>query len=101
MNKFSQAGLGDVFSKWISTGPNPPVSPDQVQQALGADQIQSLAAKLGIDPARASEALAQHLPDVIDRLTPNGQIDPNADLEQGLTDLLPSLFSRITGPAKT
>src|SRR5690242_11670768 len=64
MSKFSQAGLGDVFSKWVSTGPNPPISSDQIQQVLGSQQIQDLAAKLGIDPNLASQILAQHLPGI-------------------------------------
>ena len=98
MRKFSQAGLGDVFSKWVATGPNPPVSGDHIQQVFGADQIQALAAKLGIDPTTASEALAEHLPNVVDRLTPEGEIDPNANLEQGLSSLIPSLLSKLTGP---
>src|SRR5437763_8081954 len=70
MSKFSQAGLGDVFSKWVNTGPNPPISADQIKQVLGSEQIQALAAKLGIDPNRAAEVVAEHLPTVVDRLTP-------------------------------
>src|SRR6185312_9247548 len=62
MSKFSQAGLGDVFSKWVSTGPNPPISSEQVKEVLGCEQIQALSAKLGIDPTRAAEVLAEHLP---------------------------------------
>ena len=95
MNKFSQAGMSDVFSKWVSTGPNPPVSGNQIQQVLGSEQIQSLAAKLGIDPARASEVLAEHLPTVVDRMTPQGKIDPTANTEQSLSSLLPSLFGKL------
>src|SRR4029079_14068703 len=94
MNKFSQAGMGDVFSKWVSTGPNPPISADQTQQVLGCEQIQALAAKLGIDPTRASEALAQHLPNVVDHLTPQGKIDPNAHSAESLADMIPGLLSK-------
>jgi uncharacterized protein YidB (DUF937 family) len=96
MNKFSQAGLGQVFSSWVSTGPNPPVSGNQIQQVLGSDQLQSLAAQLGIDPAKASEMLAQHLPGVVDRLTPAGAIDPKAHGQEGLASLIPSLLQQFT-----
>ncbi len=96
MNKFSQAGMGDTFSKWVSTGPNPPISGNQLQEVLGSEQVQALAAKLGIDPNQASQLLAQHLPGVVDKLTPQGQIDPNADNHQSLTSLLPSLLSAFT-----
>lgn len=98
MAKFSQAGMGDVFSKWVSTGPNPPISADQIQQVLGSEQIQGLAAKLGIDPKRASEVLAEHLPTVVDRLTPQGKIDPNADTHEGLASMLPSLLAALGKP---
>src|SRR4051812_3730716 len=64
MSKFSQSGLGNVFSSWVSTGPNPPVSGDQIQQVLGPSQLQALAAKLGVDPEQASHMLAEHLPTI-------------------------------------
>ncbi len=59
---FNRAGLGDVVSSWISTGKNLPVSAEQIQSVLGSEQVRELAAKAGIDPARASEAIAQILP---------------------------------------
>src|SRR3954465_3742515 len=95
MSKFSQAGLGNVFSSWVSTGPNPPVSGNQIQQVLGSEQLRSLAAALGIDPAKASEMLAEHLPNVVDRLTPAGAIDPNAHGQEGLAALIPSLLQQF------
>jgi uncharacterized protein YidB (DUF937 family) len=101
MAKFSQAGMGDVFQKWVSTGPNPPISADQVQQVLGCEQIQALAAKLGIDPTRASEVLAEHLPGVVDKLTPQGKIEPGADTHAGLASMLPGLLAAITKPGSS
>jgi uncharacterized protein YidB (DUF937 family) len=96
MSKFSQAGLGSVFSNWVSTGPNPPVSGEQIQQVLGSDQLKELAAKLGIDPAQVSHLVAEHLPNIVDRLTPAGKIDPAADTEQGLSGLVPTLLKQLT-----
>lgn len=95
-SKFSQAGMADTFSKWVSSGPNPPISADQLKQILGSQQVQELGAKLGIDPNQAAQLLAQHLPGIVDKLTPQGKIDPNADTHQGLTSLLPSLLSALT-----
>ncbi len=99
MDKFSQAGMADTFSKWVSTGPNPPISADQLKQVLGSQQVQELGAKLGIDPNQAAQLLAQHLPGIVDKLTPQGKIDPNADTHQGLTSLLPSLLASLTSQA--
>jgi uncharacterized protein YidB (DUF937 family) len=101
MNKFSQAGLGNVFSSWVSTGPNPPISGQQLQQVLGSDQIKALAAKLGIDPTQASEALAEHLPTVVDKLTPQEKIDPTANIHEGLASLIPSLLRQMSPQVAT
>ena len=97
MSKFSQAGLGNVFSSWVGTGQNQPINPDQIQQVLGSDQVKALAAKLGIDPTQVSRLMADQLPKVVDKLTPQGKIDPNANIQQALGGLLPSLLQSF-GP---
>ncbi len=78
---FNQRGLGDVVSSWVSTGKNLPISPEQIQNVLGSSQIQALAAKAGIDPAKASAAIAQILPQIVDKATPNGQIPAGGILD--------------------
>lgn len=97
MTKFAHGGIGEVFSSWVGIGQNQPVSAAQIQNVLGSDQIQALAAQLGIDPAQASEFLAGHLPKIVDRLTPAGQVDAASDHEQGLMALLPSLLQSLSG----
>lgn len=100
-NKFSQAGLGNVFSSWVGTGANQPISGSQISQALGAEQINALAAKLGIDPAQVSQLMAEHLPQVVDQLTPEGKIDPALDHGQELASMLPSLLQKLTAETAT
>jgi uncharacterized protein YidB (DUF937 family) len=96
MNKFQQAGLGGVFSSWVSNGPNPPVNGEQIQQALGSDQLTALANKFGLDPAQVSQMVAQHLPTVVDKLTPSGEIDATTHTEQqNLMTMLPGLLSKL------
>ena len=95
--KFSQSGQGDAFSSWVGMGENQPVSGDQIQKALGSDQISALAARIGVDPALASSFLAEYLPKIIDKLTPAGKVDPTADHQQGLAALLPSLLQSLGG----
>ncbi|MCJ0765711.1 YidB family protein [Variovorax terrae] len=73
VEKFNQAGLGEVIGSWIGKGENLPISPDQLKDVLGSDAIAGIAAKLGIDPAQASGQLSQMLPGLIDQLTPHGQ----------------------------
>jgi uncharacterized protein YidB (DUF937 family) len=99
LNKFTQAGHGDKVASWVSTGENEPISPSAVQQTIGPDQISAIAAKLGVDPAQASQLLAKFLPTVVDKLTPNGQVDPAADHHQNLAGLLPSLLQGFGGGA--
>ena len=96
-NKFSQSGQGDAFSSWVGMGENQPISGDQIQQTLGSDQIRAMAARIGVDPSLASSFLAEYLPKIIDKLTPAGKVDPNADAHQGLAALLPSLLQSLGG----
>jgi uncharacterized protein YidB (DUF937 family) len=52
---------------------------------------------MGVDPNLASSFLAEYLPKIIDKLTPTGKVDPNADAQQGLASLLPSLLQSLAG----
>ena len=100
-SKFSQNGQGNAFSSWVGLGENQSVSSNQIQQALGSDQIRALADRLGVDPAMASNFLAEYLPKIVDKLTPTGKIDPGADHQQGLAALLPSLLQSLSGQSST
>ena len=96
-SKFAQSGQGTAFQSWVGMGENETVSSNQIQNVLGSDQVKALAAKMGIDPAQASGFLAEYLPKIVDKLTPAGKIDPNADHQQGLAALLPSLLQSLSG----
>lgn len=88
LDKFKAAGLGDQAASWVSTGQNMPVSGDQINNALGGDFIQQIAGKLGVDSSQASGGLAQLLPQLIDKLTPDGTVPQDSNqLEQGLAGL--------------
>jgi uncharacterized protein YidB (DUF937 family) len=96
-SKFSQKGEGNAFSSWVGMGENQPISGTQIQNVLGSDQVSALAAKMGVDPTQASHFLAEYLPKIVDKLTPNGKVDPAADHQQGLAALLPSLLQSLGG----
>jgi len=96
-NKFAQSGQGNAFQSWVGMGENQPVSSDQIQNVLGSEQVNAIATKMGVDPAVASTFLAEHLPKIVDKLTPAGKIDPAADHQQGLAALLPSLLQSLGG----
>ncbi|WP_076592554.1 YidB family protein [Herminiimonas arsenitoxidans] len=93
LEKLQNGGLGDQVASWIGTGENQPVSADQIKNALGEDNVQQIAQQAGIEPERASAGLAELLPQIIDKLTPNGQVPEGGDLlQQGLGMLKGKFF---------
>lgn len=74
VSQLQQNGLGNTVKSWIGTGPNQPVSTDQLHQALGADTVAQLAAKMGLSPQELLARLSQALPTAIDKLTPAGVV---------------------------
>ena len=85
-------GLGDAVASWVGTDANLPISSEQIHQFLGSDQVQAIAQKLGISTNVAADSLAQLLPQVIDRLTPGGQIPQGNLLNDGLNVIKNELF---------
>ncbi len=88
IQQLQAGGLGDVVKSWIGNGQNLPVTGEQIQQVLGNDKVAAIARQLGVDPAQASAQLAQVLPGLVDKLTPNGQVPQGGDLLSQGADLL-------------
>jgi uncharacterized protein YidB (DUF937 family) len=80
---FEQQGLGHLVASWVGNGQNLPVSPQQIESALGSDRLSALAQQAGIPPQMVSTALTSILPTLVNHLTPNGSIE-NGLLEEGL-----------------
>ena len=98
IGKFKDAGLGDLVNSWITTGDNTPISDEQFESALGADTISSVAEQAGVDKATATSALASMTPQVVDALTPDGEIPDDASLLSKITGFL-SNFGGAIGAA--
>ena len=96
-SKFAQSGQGNAFQSWVGMGENQPVSNNEIQNALGSEQVNAIATRMGVDPAIVSTFLAEYLPKIVDKLTPAGKIDPAADHQQGLAAMLPSLLQSLGG----
>lgn len=73
VDKLKQSGLGDVAASWVGTGENKPVTPQQLEAALGADKVAELAKEAGIPADKGAEVLSQVLPTVVDKMTPDGE----------------------------
>lgn len=74
IGRFQQAGMGDVANSWVGTGPNRQVSPQQLQQVFGQDQVNQWSQQTGMPQQSLLSQLAQFLPNAVDRMTPNGQL---------------------------
>jgi len=96
VQSFHDKGMGGLVSAWISSGPNPPISGDQVHQVLGSDQVKALAAKAGISPDVAGVAIAQILPGLVDKLTPNGSVPDHSNVMEMASSMLKNLETKAS-----
>ena len=92
LQQLKNGGLADQVASWVGAGENQAVSGDQIKDALGDENIQQIAQHAGIEPEHASTGLAQLLPQIIDKLTQNGQVPQGELLQQGLNLLKSKLF---------
>lgn len=74
LEHFQRAGLGEQAKSWVGTGQNLPISPDVIGQIFGNDGLSRIAQQAGLNEHEASEGLSHLLPDVVDRLTPDGEV---------------------------
>jgi len=70
--QLEQQGLGGTVRSWVGTGPNQPITADQIHQAFGSDTVKQLAARIGMTPEDLAAKLSAGLPQAIDKLTPGG-----------------------------
>ena len=78
LDKLKAGGLGDAVASWVGKGENIPVTADQISSALGSGAIANMAAKFGISPDVLSAQIAQHLPTIVDKMTPNGEVEAHS-----------------------
>jgi uncharacterized protein YidB (DUF937 family) len=77
LDSFRQAGQGDVADSWVSQGPNKPIEPPQIKQALGPDVLSDLSQRTGLSEEEILNRLSQRLPDAVDKYTPDGRLPQN------------------------
>ena len=89
INKFSNNGLAQQAQSWLSNGPNQTITAEHIQQVFGSNAVQNIASQLGMNTNSAGTAIAQVLPDLINKLSPNGSLPANHQdlLSEGLSIL--------------
>ena len=91
--RFEQAGLGDAVKSWVGTGANQSISADDVQRVLDPQRLRDMAQQAGIPMDRLPSELANLLPQLVDKLTPNGHLPDSPLLAQAFS-LLRSTLGR-------
>jgi uncharacterized protein YidB (DUF937 family) len=94
---FQANGLTSQVDSWTSTGENQPVSPDQVCQALGDDQVEKIAQESGMSKDEAAGGIAQVLPGLIDQLSPDGKLPEGNQMSDILGSLQAQAQSMLGG----
>ena len=80
LKQFQQSGHGEAANSWVSPGPNKQIAPGDLASALGADQINTLSSQTGLSRDELLAGLSQHLPDVINQLTPHGRLPKDNEI---------------------
>lgn len=86
IEKFKTGGFAEEAASWVSKGENLSISAEQITQVLGSDTVENIAGKLGMNPDDISAKIAEYLPQVIDKMTPNGEV--GSDSGNLLTSIL-------------
>ncbi len=79
VDRFRQSGHGDTADSWVGTGPNKPVSPPELERAIGPDVLAALSQQTGLSREELLARLSRELPDAVDRYTPQGRLPAEAD----------------------
>ncbi|HVV40546.1 MAG TPA: YidB family protein [Nitrobacter sp.] len=82
LNQLQQGGHSETANSWVGNGPNKQIAPGDLANALGADQINSLTSQTGLSRDELLAGLSQHLPEVINHLTPEGRLPTESELSR-------------------
>lgn len=88
LQQFTQNGFGQQANSWVGTGANMPIDPNALTQAVGHDRLAALAQRYGIPQQELAAALADHLPQAVNELTPQGNVPQPDAMQQMLSQLL-------------
>lgn len=87
LEQLNRAGFSEQADSWVARGPNKPISPDAMTQIFGRDGLQHISRQTGISEDEATRGLSQLLPEVVDRVTPDGSMPDVDALRSSVDDL--------------
>lgn len=96
VNMFEQSGLSSQAQSWVALGANHPIDASDIMKVFGNSKVAEIAQQLGVDPELASTQIAQHLPSLIDSLTPNGELPQNVEQVSALASQLLGAFKKAS-----
>ena len=82
LERFKQNGHSETADSWVKTGPNKPISPPQLEQAIGPDVLDTLVKQTGLSREELLARLSRTLPDAVDKYTPEGRLPTEAELSR-------------------
>jgi uncharacterized protein YidB (DUF937 family) len=74
IDQLRKGGLGEQTKSWVGSGPNKSVTPEELKSAIDMNDLRKIAQKAGMSEDEMLQALASHLPEVVDKATPNGSM---------------------------
>jgi uncharacterized protein YidB (DUF937 family) len=74
LERFQQTGHGDKAESWVGTGPNKDIAPNQLEEAIGPDVLDTLSQRTGLSRDELLTRLSRELPSAVDRYTPEGRL---------------------------
>jgi len=82
LDRFTQSGQGETAESWIKTGPNKPVTPPQLEQAIGPEVLDTLSKQTGLSREELLARLSRELPNAVDKYTPQGRLPTETDFSR-------------------
>jgi uncharacterized protein YidB (DUF937 family) len=80
LDQFKGAGLGDKADSWVGTGDNQPLTPEEVQKAVGDDRLAKMSKQTGQSVGSLTTDLSKMIPEAVNKLTPDGKVPDPGDL---------------------
>ena len=74
VERFKQNGQGEAADSWVKPGPNQQLAPDQLEQAIGPDVLNTLSQQTGLSREELLSRLTRELPAAVDKFTPDGHL---------------------------